>query len=396
MAWDGAPHGRALMDLTAATRVPGLLLHGVAGFAGLRASTQLSTASRTMRVELAEGGSEAGGLASVFPPGICIVGGKETDSCGEDDDGVFNSATRMRDECAVLDLARGSWRQLPPMPTARSNCMVACVGSALYVLGGEVARDRGKEEACAACERCDLEALAWERMPALPQPMLRSAAGHVRGRVVVAGGTDGKHATRAAWAVDLASRRWSRLPPMPTRRSGCGAAALAGRLYVVGGVSCDSGATLPSAEVFDPAGGPTGRWHRLPPMPTPRERCAVVAAGGRIVVVGGTTQSDPGCGCAMTGSVECFDPATSDWSALPHLLRRREAPAAVAVSSKVFLFGGLAWWEESKNDGEDEGRAMVLDVAASRDAGRWRTGWSWGPSLPDSGVNVAAVVVPLQ
>merc|ERR1712216_398015 len=106
-------------------------------------------------------------------------------------------------------------------------------------------------------------------------------------KLYVFGGTDSEQQLAAtAECFDLGFLRWEPLPPMATARSEAAAAPLpssGGQLCIVGGSSA-SVQTLSAAEAFDPA---SGRWSSLPPMPTARSQCTVVAMDGVVYVVGG-------------------------------------------------------------------------------------------------------------
>merc|ERR1740138_1998475 len=112
------------------------------------------------------------------------------------------------------------------MPTARSFCAAAALGTSLYVCGGH------------------------------------------------AGGP----AFDTVERFDSVSGVWEAMPPMPTARFDCAAAVSAGKLYVFGGAAGQNQRqrcrqTLQAAERFDPE---AGSWEELRPMPTARRHLAAV------------------------------------------------------------------------------------------------------------------------
>jgi len=377
-------------DFLALTGAGGLLLHGVAAFAGLRASRLCAASHSSMYAELAFG------LSGLFRPALCIVGGQETEFGGEeDDDGIYVPSTWACSACSLLDPSSATWRSLPPMPTARSRCAAASAGSILYVLGGDINVGRGASP-CDAFESLDLEAGTWRQLPGLPTPTSRFVATYLRGKIVIAGGECGGSCTSAVAAYDLAERTWESLPHMPTARCGSAAAEINGQWYVVGG----SNGKQPVADLqrWSLPGSSSsgwwgdGVWETLPDMPTPREDCAAAATGGCLIVAAGTIQSEPCSSCCMTDIVECFDTSVSVWSTLVSMPKRREGAVAGAVNSQVFVLGGISWWEDSKL-GEDalEGSAVVLDLSEDRSQGALE--WATAPQLLDCVVGLAAAVV---
>ena len=78
-------------------------------------------------------------------------------------------------------------------------------------------------------------------------------------------------------------------------------------LYVVGGRG--PGGLLNTVECYDPK---TKRWSALPPMPTARCRMGAAVLGGKLYVVGGM-----GAGWNMLNTLECYDPKTEQWRVLP-------------------------------------------------------------------------------
>ena len=80
------------------------------------------------------------------------------------------------------------------------------------------------------------------------------------------------------------------------------------------------------------------QWEELQPMSTPRYYPAAVAIGttsDRLVVMGGYNSDDE-----WLSSVEMWDSRTQQWSSFPSMRDARSDFAAVAVGSKVYVFGG--------------------------------------------------------
>jgi len=105
------------------------------------------------------------------------------------------------------------------------------------------------------------------------------------GRVLVAGGVDGKHTLGTAELYDPATNTWSATDSMTTSRQSHTATLLAdGKVLVVGGWD-DSGASLASAELYDPI---AGTWAGTGSMGTARgSQQAVLLSGTKALVAGG-------------------------------------------------------------------------------------------------------------
>jgi N-acetylneuraminic acid mutarotase len=102
---------------------------------------------------------------------------------------------------------------------------------------------------------------------------------------------------------DPAAGSWTAGPPVPTGRSGIAVVAHRGLIYVFGGetVRTLSSKTFDEAERFDPA---TGRWERLPPMPTPRHGLGAASVGEAIHVLSGGPRPRLAFGAANERLVE--------------------------------------------------------------------------------------------
>lgn len=129
--------------------------------------------------------------------------------------------------------------------------------------------------------------------------------------------------------------RCTPLRPMGAARSHFGAAVHGGRLYVFGGGGNDF-KSLSAVEAYDPK---TDAWEACAPMPAPRSGIAAAAVGDRIYVCGGGFKLPDGR-FDFKSAVEAYVPPDDGWENAPSLLKRHDAPAAVAIGGRVLLFGG--------------------------------------------------------
>jgi N-acetylneuraminic acid mutarotase len=155
---------------------------------------------------------------------------------------------------------------------------------------------------------------------------------------------------------------------MPVRRAAHVLVAAAGRLLVVGGVGDEAGVTLS----YDPA---TDLWERRAPMLTLREHLSAAAIDDRIYVAGGRW--------ATTGNVatlEVYDPAADTWQMLSSMPTPRGGLTAAALNGQLHVLGGEAF-DPTRTFPEHE----VYDPALDR--------WSRAADLPTSRHGLGSAVL---
>jgi non-specific serine/threonine protein kinase len=108
--------------------------------------------------------------------------------------------------------------------------------------------------------------------------------------------------------------------------------AFGGRVYAVGGRTGGLGGNLDAFEAFDPA---TGNWSSLPHLPTARGGLGAAAtSNGFIVAAGGEEPS------GTFEEAEAFDVAAGEWLSLPPLPTPRHGLGVVAIGTVVFVMAG--------------------------------------------------------
>jgi N-acetylneuraminic acid mutarotase len=224
----------------------------------------------------------------------------------------------------IFDTATGRWEPGPDLPVAVNHAMAATVGDAVYVFGGYL----DNRDASAAAFR--FEAGGWRAVAPMPQGRGAGTAVAQDGKVYVAGGINAGGLARQMLVYDVAGDRWSTAPGPPTPREHLGGAGFGGKVYTVGGRAGGQG-NFAAFEVFDPA---TGRWVKLPDLPTRRGGLAAAATcSGRIVAVGGEAE-------ATFEEAEVFDVRTASWQALPPLPTPRHGLGVVALGTTLYTFAG--------------------------------------------------------
>jgi hypothetical protein len=248
---------------------------------------------------------------------VYVVGGYRAEEKEEEEAEPVASV-----EC--YDPSTGDWRAMPDMSVERADCAAACIDGLLYVVGGY--DNRYEDDAGLPCAECyDPSTGAWRALPDMSVSRYRCAAASIGGLLYVVGGEDDHEALASAECYDPSTSDWRALPDMSVKRCWCAAACVDGLLYVVGGAdsSHDLKRALASVECFDPS---TGAWRALPDMSVARYQCAAASIGGLLYVVGGEDALG-----RPVASAECYDPLTQQWRSLPDMSVARASCVAVAL-----------------------------------------------------------------
>jgi non-specific serine/threonine protein kinase len=229
----------------------------------------------------------------------------------------------------AYDIRRRAWSRLPDLPVGVDHAMAAAKGGRVFLVGGYV-DDHGARRASSAAHV--LEAGRWRSLPRMPGPRAAGGAAVVRNTLYVMAGVSAPgRLARRAYALDLRTLRW-RIIPGPAPREHLGVAAHAGRVYVLAGRTAGFGSNRRTAEAWNTR---TGRWERLPDLPTPHGGCSAAAVAGRVVVVGGEATD------GTIPEVEAYDPVRRRWSALPPLEQPRHGLGVAAAGETLYaLLGG--------------------------------------------------------
>ena len=147
--------------------------------------------------------------------------------------------------------------------------------------------------------------------------------------VIVAGGLiAGDGSTAATYRLDLASGHATKLPNLPVSVHDVAGATVGGRPVVLGGGNASE------QDVIQVGGGPAGAWKVAGHLPTRRSDLSAVAAGDRVLVLGGFDGVSPALADIL---------ATSDGTTF-RVVGRLSVPvryAAVAVANgALWVFGG--------------------------------------------------------
>lgn len=188
-----------------------------------------------------------------------------------------------------------------------------------------------------------LPPLAWSTLPPRPFPGGAHAAEVLGGRLYLVGGTGAAAGRLQVW--DPATGAWSIGPALPWAGASVSTAVIGNRLYAAGGQV--GGTTVDSCAAFDPQ---LGAWLPQPPLPlhAGRHHAAAGTDGQRLWIFGGYGFGNGEGGQLAPGfdTVQCFDPATGQWSSsatgafAPLPEPRAGLGRAVFWQGEFYLFGG--------------------------------------------------------
>ena len=211
------------------------------------------------------------------------------------------------------------------------------------------------------------DALAWEKLPPLPEPNGGFVGGVHEGRLIIAGGThwEGgqKNWLRSVHAFDPQTRLWQTLGPLPQPVAYAVGGVTAGGAFVFAG-GFTGAAGFPELLRFGPRGQTAAR-AGLPAAPA-----TVLAAGGvlddRLIFTGGT--DDPASLAGITRRTFALD-LQGRVETLPDFPGRAQMTAASAVAGgELFVFTGATTDAAAKAViNTDEAHAFSLQQR------RWRS-----------------------
>lgn len=130
--------------------------------------------------------------------------------------------------------------------------------------------------------------------------------------------------------------RWEMRTPLQAALARLGVGAIDRTLYVVGGENAE-GETVDTVAVYDLQ---SNEWRKAASLPQPLANSAVTAAGGRIYVAGGSSQSGADSKQAVADSLYVYDPESDHWSAVATLPYPVAGAALVSDAKALYLIGG--------------------------------------------------------
>jgi N-acetylneuraminic acid mutarotase len=206
------------------------------------------------------------------------------------------------------------------LPVALEESAAAAAGGKLYVIGGFDAAGNSLRTVWV------FDGSAWSAGPRLPLGLDHTSAATLDDRVYVAGGHSFGRDSARFFRLDGSS--WTELAPMRHPRGGHTLLAAEGKLYVIGGNN--AAVNIAAAEVYDPQ---TGAWSDLPALPAPRNHVAGFVFGHSVCAAGGRSPA--------TSRVDCYALDSSTWVGFPALPQATSGAGATALEDgRAVILGG--------------------------------------------------------
>jgi N-acetylneuraminic acid mutarotase len=168
------------------------------------------------------------------------------------------------------------------LPVSASDVAAATLGSTVYVVGGYTG-SRPLETIVAWTGSSTARVVA-----RLPHPVFSAAVAAADGRLIIAGGTARRGATRDVYSFDPANGRVTRIASLAQPVTNAAAAPLDGRVYVIGGRSTAEGTQTTRISAVDPL---TGRVWSAGRLPVALSNAGAAAVGQALIVAGGRKRS---------------------------------------------------------------------------------------------------------
>ncbi|GEM_PF-42606 len=241
-----------------------------------------------------------------------------------------NHASQAASVTTIAHVAITTWpahllpRRLGTLNSPVQNAAGAPAGAARVVLAAGLT--------AADTSRADIVSVTGGResvLGQLPAAIHDTAAVGIGGSVYLFGGGDGTKQLDQILRIDPGTGTVRRVGSLPAPSSDQAAAAIGGTAYVVGGYT--GTAWLRTIVAWAPGTAP----HVVGQMPTALRYPAVAAAGGRIVIAGGTTPDG-----AATSLVQAFDPSTGKVSVVGHLPAATTHAAGGTLGDTAYVIGG--------------------------------------------------------
>jgi hypothetical protein len=218
------------------------------------------------------------------------------------------------------------WGAVEPLPVRLQQVASTVVNGRIWVIGGLL----DEQKASAATSYYDPMLQHWVHGPALPMPLHHAMAVAYRGEPWVIGGwvPDGDSRTTSGRVLRLHDGRWQDAAPLVHPRAAGGAAVVGDRIVVLGGI--DQELVRPT-EVFDGS-----RWRAAASIPVPGDHIAAVSAGGYVYAVGGRDRGPD----QNSGALQRFDPGTGRWARLPDMPSRLAGAGVASAGGRIHVVGG--------------------------------------------------------
>ena len=269
--------------------------------------------------------------------------------------------TQVFSTITPIPQGKGLWVKGSPMPTQRSELASALLDGKIYVAGGTHVAGL----TYARMEVYNPLTNSWSTAAPLPMGRHHFGMAALDGKIYVAGGLpDWFRLTDTCFVYDPQTDSWTQIASLPYRLATHSMAALNGNLYVVGGNDTPVGGGAMPMFVYASESDSWSQSDAL--LPTGREHLAVVAAEGKLFVIGGRYNQDHN-----VPTLEIYDPQTDSWTRGPDMPTPASGLTAAYMDGRIHVTGG-----EDLIASTVINQHQVLDLATMT--------WEQLPDLPGS------------
>ena len=262
----------------------------------------------------------------------CAVNGKLFVIGGFDPNNNITPATEM------FDPATGQWEKCENMPTPRGVLVTAVHnGKVIAIAGREAVKwiDGMPNAGSSAVEEFDPISKTWREKNDLPTTISYPRGVQIGRKVYFFGGRRNTIISSEVWAYDLETETLDRMNDLPLPTLYPAVCAAEGIAYIIGGYTSDD-TNIPRSTVyaFDPA---DGKFREKREMPTARIGLCAEYINGKILAMGGVTQS-----LQVLNKVEIYDLKTDEWEKEPGVPMQTERGFfdSALLRGKIYTIGG--------------------------------------------------------
>lgn len=257
--------------------------------------------------------------------------------------GFFNRPLHASVLSDVYDPASNTWTALAPLPIKLTHAGQATDDTFIYLAGGFEGDYPGMSTN--KFWKYHVVKNVWSEGPSLPGRRGGGALVYEDGALHYFGGVlkteEGyvkDYGDHWVFQVDSENSTWRNAAPLPNPRNHMGGIEAGGKVYAVGGqhLGDQQDGNQNSFQVYDPA---TDLWKSLAPLPIPKGHvtASTLERNGRVIVITGITN---GKGGKTVATIEEYNPAIDQWTALLPLPEPRQSPVSGIIDDQLIVTGG--------------------------------------------------------
>lgn len=177
--------------------------------------------------------------------------------------------------------ARGVWETITPLPEKAGYPCALSFGEALYVFGGQSAKETNNQGTWKLSRAGD--SFKWEAFTNLPEKLANMQAAMIGSTAYLVAGDSGEPVPapdNKVWKINLAAKnpKWETCVPLPgPKRTGVSVTASGGKLYAFGG-------GVSEAYRYDPK---TNQWESIRALPYPSQWAWAASYKERYIILPG-------------------------------------------------------------------------------------------------------------